>query len=104
MAEPPPLIVSNRELREMFNNGGYVERAEHGALIIEIISDSHPTAPLADEPFCTRSQMIEYRTPAGAPVAVAHRYLRTDGTIGLSGRPDPKMVLHRGMTYLPLEP
>jgi hypothetical protein len=28
-----------------------------------------------------------------------HQYLRPDGTLGLSGRPDPKLVLYEGVVY-----
>jgi len=36
--------------------------------------------------------MIQYRRRDGPTVALAHRYLRVDGTLGASGRPDPKRL------------
>jgi len=36
---------------------------------------------------------------AGLEVARVHQYLRTDGTLGASGLPDPKAVLENGILY-----
>jgi hypothetical protein len=33
-------------------------------------------------------------------VATAHRYLLPDGTIGASGKPDPKSMKHDGNFYI----
>jgi hypothetical protein len=35
---------------------------------------------------------VYYYTQDGNPIAVVHQYLRPDGTIGASGRPDPKRL------------
>ena len=43
--------------------------------------------------------MISYRNQDGNEVARAHRYLRPDGEIGLSGKPDPKRVVFENMMY-----
>jgi hypothetical protein len=53
-------------------------------------------------PFCTRSQLISYLDDAGQEVARVHQYLQPDGTLGASGRPDPKRLLHDGILYFPL--
>jgi hypothetical protein len=34
-------------------------------------------------------------------IALVHQYLRPDGTVGASGRPDPKAILDRGTLYIP---
>jgi hypothetical protein len=39
------------------------------------------------------SQIIEYFDAEGTRVALVDQYLRPDGTLGGSGRPDPKRVL-----------
>jgi hypothetical protein len=103
MDEPRTAIVPKRELLSRFNSGGYQERVARGDLREDVITDNHPSAPLANEPFCTRSQLVEYLTKTGTSVAVIHRYLRTDGTLGLSGKPDPKTVLDRGVLYQAFE-
>lgn len=47
--------------------------------------------------------MIAYYE-AGKKVAEAHQYKRTDGSIGASGLPDPKEILHDGIVYYYDEP
>lgn len=52
----------------------------------------------------TVSQRVEYwDTVQGRLVKIAtvHRYVRPDGTLGASGLPDPKRVLHDGVLYAP---
>ena len=96
----PSRIISDVELQRKFNDGGYLRRWELGELEDVVIEENHPSSPLAKEPFCTRSQMIALRVPSSQRVvARVHRYLRPDGTIGLSGLPDPKGLLDRGVWF-----
>lgn len=44
--------------------------------------------------------MIEYLDTAGNRVALVHRYLRPDGTLGASGKEDPKALMHDGVYYI----
>jgi len=44
------------------------------------------------EPRGTRSQTIRYADSNGQWVAVVHQYLRPDGTLGATGKPDPKRL------------
>ena len=84
----------------MFNEGGYYERVQAGLIIERVAADSHPSQTAANEPFCTRSQLVSYIDLAqGRTVARVHRYLRTDGTLGASHLPDPKMVYQDGVIY-----
>jgi hypothetical protein len=100
MAEIPPIrLVTARELRAMFNDDRYWQRAKAGELREVIVRDGHPSAPKANEPFCTRSQTIIYRDRAGQRVVVVHQYLRQDGTLGASGAPDPKKLWRDGVVY-----
>jgi len=39
------------------------------------------------------SQVLIYWDSQGNPVAMVHQYLRPDGIIGGSGKPDPKWVV-----------
>jgi hypothetical protein len=64
-----------------------------------VLEDRHPALPKASEPYCTHSQMISYRDPDNNEVARIHQYLRPDGSIGASGKPDPKRLLHDGTLY-----
>ena len=81
----------------MFNAADCLGRLQRGELTPHLIKSGHPARPLAREPYCTQSQIVQYREPNGVAVALVHQYLRRDGTIGLSGLPDPKRL------YLPHE-
>lgn len=86
-------------MRQIFNEGRYWDRALSGEFTMVVLKSRHPSLPAANEPFCTQSQMISYRNKNGEEVARVHQYLRTDGTIGASGQPDPKRVLHNSILY-----
>ena len=76
-------------MRQLFNDNRIIERTKDGEFTEKVIENRHPALPLADEPFCTQSQMVSYRKSDGTEIARAHRYLRKDGSIGASGLPDP---------------
>jgi len=86
-------------MRRIFNAGRYWERAQGGEFTTVVLERRHPSLMAAKEPFCTYSEMISYRDQGGNEVARVHQYLRADGTIGASGRPDPKRLFHNGTLY-----
>lgn len=86
-------------MRERFNNAHIHEKSISGELSVVVIENRHPALPLAKEPHCTRSEMISYRDSQNFEIARAHRYLRSDGSIGLSGLPDPKRLILEGIMY-----
>ncbi len=96
-----PLLsfVAPEELRRRFNAGDYARRATAGEFTEVITRDSHPTLAGSTEPFCTRSQIVACVAANGDKIAVVHRYLRQDGSLGGSGKPDPKMLLEAGVLY-----
>ena len=47
---------------------------------------------LPSEPPGTLSQVLEYYDADGQMLVLVHQYLRPDGTIGASGKPDPKWM------------
>ena len=92
--------VSELELRDIFNASGYLERLERCELEAVILEQHHPAPPLAGEPICTWSRSYSLRErKTGVEMARLHQYDRPDGTIGLSGKPDPKRVLKDGVLY-----
>ena len=93
-------FVSPAELRRMFNEGKYLERANAGEFTERVIGNNHPSKPKAKEPFCTRSQFVAYLDRQGREVVRFHRYLRTDGALGASGMPDPKVILYNLVQYI----
>jgi len=46
----------------------------------------------------TRSQTVPYFL-MGLLIAVCHQYTRPDGSLGASGKPDPKMLEYRGSQF-----
>lgn len=101
MNEPPiPLVrISFEELRQLFNNGRYWERLQAGQLHSRCRREGHPAPPESGQPYCTRSQEVSYFDKDDQEVARVHQYLRPDGTLGGSGRPDPKRVFQGGILY-----
>lgn len=80
-------------LRRAFNEQRYFERAQSGDLSIEVQRDSHPEPSPVGHPGCTRSQFIFFIESGDTYVAAAHCYLLPDGSLGGSGRPDPRIVV-----------
>jgi hypothetical protein len=71
--------------------------------LLETIQNEGTPNPKYGEPAGSLSQIVAYcpveRGKIGKPIALAHRYLRPDGSIGASGLPDPKWVLDQGKLY-----
>jgi hypothetical protein len=91
--------VPARDVRHRFNEGDYWQRASAGEFRQVIARDGHPSQERSGEPYCTRSQIIGYWNSDGEMIAKVHQYLRPDGTIGGSGRPDPKVLFEHGVRY-----
>lgn len=98
MPSLPIIRESEWRLRRRFNRGRYYERVLAGQLIAHVKRSTHPSRTKADEPFCTQTQEISYLEGA-VEVARIHQYLRRDGSIGASGRPDPKRICENGNLY-----
>jgi hypothetical protein len=91
--------IEPTEMQKMFNEEGLWEKTKTGELSTVLLEDRHPALTVANEPFCTRSQMVSYRDVSDNEVARVHQYLRTDDTIGASGKPDPKRIFLKGTLY-----
>src|SRR5260370_13213226 len=100
MSKPPIKRVSETELRKMFNDGKYWEQTRNGRLRPILVANNHPSSPRAKEPICTRSQYLIYVNDKGQKVAGVHQYLRPNGKLGASGRPDPKELFVNGILYI----
>ena len=90
--DAPVRRVEPDEIREIFNESGLFERAERGELESLLMVD-RLVQPEVGLPEGTRSQMIWYLGCDGQKLALVHQYLLSDGTIGGSGRPDPKRMI-----------
>lgn len=91
-------LVPQDVLQRLFNGAGYAELVKTRRLRLQVDS-SHDPQPGVNEPPGTRSQLVSLWTSDGVKVATCHRYLRPDGTIGASGKLDPKMVLVKDEWY-----
>ena len=80
------------EVRRIFNEMRYFERYLAGDLSIDIRDDRHPEPSPRGHQSCTRSRYV-YFVEGGVYLASAHMYLLPDGSLGGSGRPDPRVVV-----------
>ena len=78
---------------------------------MEFIEDQGPAHPEFGQEPGAQSQMVAYYEPGtgegrlfGPKVAVVHRYVNPDGTLGASGTPDPKSIKHEGQLYFGKKP
>lgn len=84
--------VEPEAVRNHFNTGDLHGQVQRGKLLEGLWQDRHLRRP-KKEPYCTRSQMLIYWTQEREPIALVHQYLRPNGSLGASGRPDPKRVV-----------
>lgn len=86
--------VPATEIRELFNERQYYHRIATGEIFEDLLENLHATPARSGQPHCTHSQLIAYRERnTNRKVALVHQYLRPDGRIGASGKPDPKWLL-----------
>lgn len=96
---PIPIVrITVAELRSMFNKENFVGRVRTGE-IREVVTHSGEPSPEIGLPIGTKSQMISYLDASGFELARAHRFLLPDGTIGASGKPDPKRMFKDGKLF-----
>ena len=86
-------------MQKRFNEGKYWELLKQGEYIALICESRHPALTLAKEPFCTQSQMVSYIDRNNNEIVRVPQYLRPDGTIGASGKPDPKRLVQGNILY-----
>jgi hypothetical protein len=103
MKKPLPIrAVPETEIRQIFNDRQYYHRISSGEIWQEVLASPHATPSRSGEPFCTHSQLVAYREKrSNRKVALVHQYLRSDGTLGASGKPDPKWLLGEGEILVP---
>lgn len=101
MPSEPVKRVPPETIRSIFNNSQCPALIASGHLVPNIISDKVLQNPhLKGEPPGTRSQIIRYVDLAGQWVAVIHQYCRPDGSLGASGKPDPKRLRIAGTVFV----
>ena len=97
----PPAVkyLTAGEVRRLLAESILPEQLKRGDLAETVKKREHFDPPPAQEPLCTWSEMVEWKDRMGARIALLHRYLRPDGKIGASGKPDPKELRLGGVTY-----
>src|ERR1700674_5209429 len=99
MPKLPRKNVPAWKIQRLFNNGNYWTRMQGGEFTAVVKKDRHPSPAKSWMPFCTRSQIVAYFDSAGTKISIVHQYLKPDGTLGASGKPDPKLLRHNGVLY-----
>ena len=85
--------VASSSLREAFNASQIPGAIERGELTAHFLRDAHILQPESvGESYCTRGQMIRYVDARGTWIVEVFQYLRPDGSLGASGRMDPKRM------------
>jgi len=90
--------VTPTEMRQRFNDGHFWERLKSGEFKAYIMQ-SRVSNSLPDETVEILSQMVSYRDSFANEVARVHQYVRPDGSIAASGKPDPKRLFDGGILY-----
>jgi hypothetical protein len=80
----------------MFNRLRFFERVASGELTEVVIEHRERTPRWSQDPLYR--QMVRY-FDGDEQVAVVNQWLRFDGTLSASGRPDPKRIVVDGKTY-----
>jgi hypothetical protein len=83
----------------MFNDSTIPGQIKSRELRKEIFRQRHATPARSGQPLCTYSQILSFWDREGNKVAICHQYKRPDGTIGGSGKPDPKLIRVGGTIY-----
>lgn len=89
--------MTDAELRARFEAGRYLQRAADGEFVCCLKDECIATSQ--DEPVGTRSVMVGDLDRSGYRIFLVHLYLRADGSIGASGREDPKWLYEDGSLY-----
>ena len=92
------VAVTAQELFRIFDQSKILQRVKAGELTERVLR-SGPAAPEYGQPPGTESRYVGYIDRAGEKLAEAHYFRCPDGSIGASGRIDPKIVLHQGTLY-----
>lgn len=94
--------IEKGEIRQLYNESSYPSMIKKGLLSRKLSRNSHLSKPKTGEkqlPYCTHSQILRYYDKNGELCLVLHQYLKPNGMIGGSGKPDPKRLLLGNTAY-----
>jgi len=96
----PTHEVDSTTLRALFHEARIEDRLSSGELTIAVKRGTERPAPAhLGEPPGTVSHVVVYLDRDGRAQAIAHEYLRSDGSIGASGQRDPKWLRFKGAVW-----
>jgi hypothetical protein len=98
MMNGPRVKVDANTLRRWFNEADMAGKAQRGELRQRLRVDEVRPTLSKDEPPGTRCQLVEY-FDGEERIAIVFQYLRPNGELGGSGRPDPKLIVKDGVEY-----
>jgi len=98
MSKPPRVRIWEKQLQDKFNRneGGYpgqIETLRKRCVYDELASSKSKQIP------GTRSLVHQYYNASGERVMSTRCFLKPDGTLGGSGKIDPKELLVAGIMY-----
>ena len=93
--------VPQSELRRLFNTY-YLESFQRGDLTKVIESSRRPSAH-SNQAIDVKSEIWRLYNRNGDYIAAVHTYVKPDGTLAASGKPDPKEVIIGQNRYVLLE-
>jgi hypothetical protein len=99
---PPRQKVTQRALQDLFNEAGIEVMRARDELSEEVLASR--TVGKKDRvklrlPPGSESQFVVYIDSRGRHIAKVHRYRKPDGSLGASGKPDPKWLRLGGVVY-----
>lgn len=100
MAGIPVKYVTDKKIRQLYQRSGYRGRIKAGELTWKHTYDKHRYPPLSFLPDCTHSRRTAFFDVDGEKLVEFHYYLKPDGTLGASGKPDPKELMYNGVLYI----
>lgn len=86
----PKQPVCARILRRIFNRRKYLEQVNRGQLLVEI--ESKPAGPKAGQVANASADFVLFKSRRHMLLAMAFLYRNPDGTLGGSGKADPKWI------------
>jgi len=93
------VLVSAKTIQKLFNDGKYWERAEQGEFKVDVI-ESNPAPKKAHQRPGAKSEVLLYINPDEGTIAEVHQYTNPDGSLGASGKPDPKALRIAEILYI----
>jgi hypothetical protein len=95
---PTSRTISKWDMRRLYNEGGYYKRALGGEFRVET-DEFQPNVVSKRVPKGSTSIETFYYDLTGILIARLHHYVKPDGRIGGSGKPDPKFLRIGGIEY-----